>query len=71
MTAQILDPFPSDIRAVAHQNVELPVSRNVVIDIDLDQSPGLRIHGRIPELVSVHFTQTLVSLDIDLSVFLS
>src|SRR3989338_8542981 len=53
----------SDFRA--HQDIEDLVSLGGVVDRDLFHDSRLRVHGRIPELLRVHFAQTFVALDVE------
>ena len=48
---------------IAHENSKHPVRLNRVIDLYLKEGPLLRIHRSLPELLRIHLTKTLVSLD--------
>src|SRR5512133_3825120 len=47
----------------SHQGLEDLIGLIRIRDIDLAEDPVLRVHGRVPELVGVHLTKTLVPLD--------
>src|SRR5665647_1265472 len=48
---------------VAHQLLEDLVREHRVLDPDLFQNPGLRVHGGGPELARIHLAEALVPLD--------
>src|SRR5580704_13739992 len=48
---------------VTHQRGEDVIRGEGIIDAYLQQASRLRIDGRFPKLVGIHFTQTLVALD--------
>ena len=50
---------------VAHQHREGLVSLHGVLDRDLEDHAVLRIERRVPELLGVHLTEALVSVDRD------
>ena len=58
----LLDELAAWRNIVTHQHRESPLGLGCVIDGNLAQKPGLRIHGSGPELFVAHFTETLVPL---------
>ena len=48
---------------IAHEHREDRISLSGIVDRDLAKRAVLRIHRGLPELLLVHFTETLVSLD--------
>jgi hypothetical protein len=59
-----LNKIPPRLNLVSHKRGEDFVRRDRVLDTHLEQSPVFRVHGRIPELIRVHFTETLVALNV-------
>src|SRR5690606_21319214 len=59
-----LNKRPTGRYILTHQHRENPVCFGGIVDIDLVQFSGSGIHGSFPKLVSVHLTQTFVSLDL-------
>ena len=41
----------------------LEIVSDAILDLDLEQAAHFRIHGRFPQLLRIHFAQSLVSLD--------
>ena len=58
-----LDELPAWFYLVTHQGRKDLVSCNGVLDGYLQQPADFGIHGRLPELTRVHFTEALVTLD--------
>ena len=52
----------------SHQLVEGVVGLDRIFHVYSEQRPGLGIHRGLPELLRVHLPQTLVALDLHLSV---
>src|SRR5207302_3004882 len=59
----VLDEHPSRLDLIAHEDREELLGADGVFDRHLQQAPRLGVHGRIPELLGVHFTEALVALD--------
>src|SRR3989475_10495617 len=59
-----LDETLAWIHFGAHQDVENLVRLDHILDLDPQQHSVLRIHGRVPELLGVHLTETLVASDL-------
>src|SRR5262245_44123216 len=59
----LLDELPARLDLVAHQDGEDRVRRDRVLDAHLEELAGLRVHGRLPELLGVHLPKALVALD--------
>src|SRR3972149_1094434 len=53
---------------LAHELREHAVGGHRVLYVDLEHDTTGGIHGRLPELLGVHLTQTLVALDVRLAV---
>ncbi len=53
----------------AHKHIEDFVGFSRVVDGNLLENAARRIHGRLPELFGVHFTETFVTLDVDFGRF--
>src|SRR5688500_2947614 len=47
---------------VTHQARENTISTLSVLDLNLHQYTVFRIHSRVPELLGIHFSQSLVAL---------
>src|SRR5256885_2401051 len=62
-----LDESLAGIDVGAHQDIEDLVRFDRIFDLDAEQHPVLWVHGRFPQLVGVHFTETLVAGDLRLS----
>src|SRR5256885_3649406 len=62
-----LDEALARIDVGAHQDIEDLVRLDRIFDLDAEQHPVLWIHGRFPQLVGIHFTETLVASDLRLS----
>src|SRR5207302_8706417 len=62
-----LDESLAGIDVGAHQDIENLVRLDRIFDLDAEQHPVLWVHGRFPQLVGVHFTETLVASDLRLS----
>src|SRR3990170_4762034 len=58
-----LDERPARLDLVSHEDGEYLIGLDHVLDRDLEEGPLLRAHGRLPELVRVHFTQAFIPLD--------
>jgi hypothetical protein len=58
-----LDEGAARLDLVAHQLGEDLVGGDAVLDLHLEQPPRLRVHRRLPELLGIHFAQSLVPLD--------
>ena len=63
-----LDEFLSGLDVFTHEDGEDLVGSNGVVEGNPAQRSGFWIHGRLPELVRVHFAQTLEPGDIDLHI---
>ncbi len=63
-----LDEFEALYRPFSHEAVEGVVGGALIIDIDLEQTPGIDVHGGLPELGRNHLAQTLEAGDVDLGV---
>ena len=61
-----LDELTARFDLVSHQIADSTLGFRCVIDIDLQQCPGCWLHRGFPELVGVHFSKTLVPLDVEL-----
>ena len=59
-----LDELPAQFDLVAHERREHPIRPDGVLDGDAQHAADFRVHGRLPELVRVHLTETLVALDV-------
>src|SRR5262245_55618615 len=59
-----LDEPPARFHFITHERGEDLVGFDRVLDRDLQNGASLRIHGRFPELLGIHFAQTLVALDV-------
>src|SRR5215204_6760746 len=57
------DETPPRLDVLAHQDAEQLVRRCRVVEGDLQQHPGGRVHGGFPQLLRVHLAKTLVALD--------
>ena len=62
-----LDESLAGIDVGAHQHVEDLVRLDRIFDLDAEQHPVLWVHGRFPQLVGVHLTETFVAGDLRLS----
>src|SRR4051812_11544235 len=62
-----LDELPARGHLVAHEHVKDFISHDRVLELHLQDSPGDRIHGGLPELLRVHLAETFVTLDVDLT----
>src|SRR5210317_317860 len=61
----LLDELPPWWNLISHEHGEDPVGFSSTVNGDLPQCPVLRIHGGIPQLFCIHFTKTLVSLNVN------
>ena len=59
----ILDELAARLDRITHQDRKNLVGLNRIINLDLQQRTPLRVHGRLPELLRIHLTQTFVTLD--------
>src|SRR6185312_4434704 len=66
----VFDKLPAWGNIVAHQHTENPVCFNDAVNGYLFQCPCGRIHGCFPKLLTVHFSQTFVPLNMN-SIFFS
>ena len=57
-----LDEFAPGRNIIAHEHGEYPVGFSSAIDGNLTEGTVFRVHGGIPELFGVHFTQTFIPL---------
>src|SRR2546426_6666454 len=64
----LLDELPARLHVLAHEDAEHAVGLCGVLQRDLLQHPGLRVHRRIPELLGIHLAEPLESLDLELLV---
>src|SRR5438445_72681 len=64
----LLDELAPGLDVLAHEDAEHPVRFGRVLDRDLLEGSGLRIHGRLPELFGLHLGQALEPLDLHLLV---
>src|ERR687898_2167681 len=60
-----LDEDPARLDLVPHQHREELAGADLVLDLDTDEQPPLRIHRRLPELVLVHLAETLEAGELD------
>src|ERR671911_1783171 len=60
-----LDKLPSRLDLVAHQLVEQLRRLHRVLHRDAKDGPSRRIHRGAPELCRIHFSESLVALDVD------
>src|ERR671915_2543545 len=61
----LLDEYPARFDLVAHQSLEEKIGLNRVLHLDFENSPRLRIHRRLPELIRIHLAKTFVALNAD------
>lgn len=59
------DEFAAGSHFIAHEHTKYPVGLCCAFDGYFFQCSVGWVHGGIPQLVGVHFTQTLVALDVD------
>src|SRR5215468_10031183 len=59
----LLDELAARLDHLAHERGEHELRLGLVLELHLEQSARLRIHGRAPQLFGVHFAQALVALD--------
>src|SRR5918995_1655565 len=64
----LLDKLFSRLDLVAHERREQFVSDRCRLDCDLEQSPILRVHRRLPELDRVHLPEALEASDVGVAV---
>lgn len=62
VSSVLLDELSAWLHIITHQHGEDLISLGSVLDRHLFEQTGLRIHGRLPQLVGVHLTQTFVAL---------
>ena len=62
-SAQAFDEVASTGAAFGHDFRERGVCGDGVCDANTDKAPLYGIHGRLPELLRVHFAEALVSAD--------
>ena len=60
------DEVPPRLDLVAHQNVEVLVGEQIVVELDLPEHTIGGVHRRLPELGRVHLSEPLVALHPDL-----
>src|SRR6202022_4933551 len=60
-----LDKVAARLDEIAHQGRESLLGRVGVADLDLKQTPDLRIECGLPQLLRVHLAQALVALHLD------
>src|SRR3990167_8488819 len=58
-----LDKVPTRLYGIAHQGVEDLIGSDRVFDTHLEHAAYFRVHGGFPELIRVHFAETLIALD--------
>src|SRR5579859_5390303 len=58
-----LDELLARGNIVTHEHVEDLAGTNRILDIHLKKDSVCRIHGRLPKLIGIHLTQTLVPLN--------
>src|SRR5687767_2871373 len=61
----LLDEGAARLDLVAHQRGEDAVGRRSVLDVDADEHPVLRVHGRVRELLGVHLPEPLEAAHLD------
>src|ERR1700694_4953529 len=54
-----LDELLARFHVRSHQLLERVVDRGCILDLDLEQHAALRVHGRLPQLLSIHLAETL------------
>src|SRR6476620_6496233 len=59
-----LDELLTRRNRTSHQHIEGFIDAHAVLDLDLHERPPGRVHGRVPELIRVHLTETLVALNL-------
>ena len=59
----LLDEFAARLDLIAHERREHVICREHIFDPHLHQAAGLRIDGRVPELLRVHLSEALVALN--------
>src|SRR6185503_3224621 len=59
----LFDELPARLDLVAHQHAEELVGAHRIVDSDAEQSPRVRAHRGLPELVGVHLAEALVARD--------
>src|SRR6266511_5685129 len=64
----LLDELPARLHVLSHQDAEHPVGLDGVLQGDLLEDAGLRIHRGVPELLGVHLPEALEPLDLELLV---
>jgi hypothetical protein len=63
--SMVADEISPLLDVLAHQDTKKAVRFARVIELDVQQRPGGRIHRRFPQLVGVHFAQAFESLYLD------
>src|SRR5690606_31586432 len=58
------DKLPARVHLVTHQGSEELVGTDRILDGYLQHASALRIHGRFPQLLRIHFAQSLVALQV-------
>src|SRR3970282_2771995 len=66
----LLDEQLSRGDVVAHQGLEHVLGPERILHGDLEQGPGLGVHGGLPELGGVHLSETLEPGGLDLGMVL-
>ena len=61
-----LDEISTWLNFVAHQVAHGPLGLGGIVDVHLEKRAGRRLHRGLPQLVGVHFAETLVALHIEL-----
>ena len=59
----MFDEFPARLHLVAHEDGKNLVGCGGVLNLHAEHHAACRIHGRLPELVGVHFAEALVALN--------
>ena len=59
-----LDELAARFNLIAHQSSKDLICRNGVFDLHLQQAPAFYAQRGFPELLRIHFPQTLVTLDV-------
>src|SRR5438034_1955151 len=62
----LLDELAARFDVLAHQHREQAIRGGGVLQRDLDQVAGLRVHRGLPELFGLHLRQALEALDVHL-----
>ena len=64
-----LDEAFARLRVIAHEPVEDQTDGSFVLQHDLQELAARRVHGGFPQLVGVHFAESLIALHRDVRAF--